>query len=503
MTTPDGENRGLDLLLEDYDKRFLPGNGSAEPAASRPRTVFPPAEEGLELRVLLEEYPERIRARSKQRNGARQTAPSGSSAWPEAPAEKDDESLRLLLDDYNPASRFWEESANRPVRPSLPPAGEGPADREPHLEKLLIAWEAVGPFGRREAGAGSLLVHAIWIILLILQPKLFPPSPVRYDAPEITPFVLTAPSAEELSELTQTAPGPRNSGEFSGPAEKARPLLVLPDTKPVPAAPPSDTSDEKKPDSSESESSVEQQTAPEPEPKPAATVAEDPDAPEKPPLVAARSPSPGELRRGTEFGRSNRPAELPAPRAPSRRVENPRLVLEDPKAAMPGRAGKLRLGSLELTARTDQIIESALRRATTNQSGQPAVGDGVPGGMQGGYAPPSPGNTGSNLELLSDPKGVDFRPYLIQILASVRRNWHAVIPESARLGMIRGRVSLQFSVARDGSVPKLVIAASSGVPALDRAAVAGISASNPFPPLPGDFNGQTVRLQFKFAYNMK
>ena len=81
--------------------------------------------------------------------------------------------------------------------------------------------------------------------------------------------------------------------------------------------------------------------------------------------------------------------------------------------------------------------------------------------------------------------------------------WHAVIPESARLGMIRGRVSLQFSVARDGSVPKLVIAASSGVPALDRAAVAGISASNPFPPLPGDFNGQTVRLQFKFAYNMK
>ena len=36
-----------------------------------------------------------------------------------------------------------------------------------------------------------------------------------------------------------------------------------------------------------------------------------------------------------------------------------------------------------------------------------------------------------------------------------------------------------------------------------RAAVAGISASNPFPPLPGDFKGNQVRLQFNFAYNLK
>ena len=303
--------------------------------------------------------------------------------------------------------------------------------------------------------------------------------------------------------LTQTAPGPSKGTEFSGPAEKARPLLMLPDMEPVPAAPPSETPEEKDPDSSEAESTVEQETAEEPDPAPAATVEEDPEAPEKTPLVAARSPSPGELRRGTEFGRSNRPAELPAPRAPARRVINPKLVLQDPKAAMPGRAGKLQLGSLELTASTDDIIESALRRAARGQSGRPAVGDGIPGGIQGGYVPPSPGNTGSNLELLSDPKGIDFRPYLTQILASVRRNWHAVIPESARLGLARGRVSLQFSVSRDGSVPKLVIAASSGVAALDRAAVAAISASNPFPPLPGEFIGQTVRLQFKFAYNVK
>ena len=85
--------------------------------------------------------------------------------------------------------------------------------------------------------------------------------------------------------------------------------------------------------------------------------------------------------------------------------------------------------------------------------------------------------------------GIDFRPYLTRILASVRRNWFAVIPESAKLGR-GGRVQIQFAINRDGRVPKLVIASPSGAEALDRAAVAGISASNPFPPLPPEFRGE-------------
>jgi TonB family protein len=114
---------------------------------------------------------------------------------------------------------------------------------------------------------------------------------------------------------------------------------------------------------------------------------------------------------------------------------------------------------------------------------------------------PRPGRPGSTLELLSDPKGIDFRPYLIQVLASVRRNWYAVMPESARLGA-RGRTVIQFSISRNGQVPKLVIAVPSGLEALDRAAVASISASNPFPPLPGEYPGAEIRLQLVFSYNM-
>jgi len=112
----------------------------------------------------------------------------------------------------------------------------------------------------------------------------------------------------------------------------------------------------------------------------------------------------------------------------------------------------------------------------------------------------SKGRMGSNLQLLSDASGFDFKPYLMQVLASVRRNWMSVIPESARMGR-KGQVLIQFIIDRHGSVPKLVIATSSGTEAFDRAAVAGVSASNPFPPLPAEFKGDQIRLQLAFSYN--
>ena len=47
-----------------------------------------------------------------------------------------------------------------------------------------------------------------------------------------------------------------------------------------------------------------------------------------------------------------------------------------------------------------------------------------------------------------------------------------------------------------------MISSASGTEALDRAAVAGISASQPFPPFPTEYKGDKITLQFNFAYNM-
>jgi TonB family protein len=77
-----------------------------------------------------------------------------------------------------------------------------------------------------------------------------------------------------------------------------------------------------------------------------------------------------------------------------------------------------------------------------------------------------------------------------------------VVPESARMGMLRGRTVVEFAINRDGSIPKMVIADPSGSSPLDRAAVAGLSMSNPLPPLPADYRGMQVRLAFTFAYNL-
>lgn len=145
-----------------------------------------------------------------------------------------------------------------------------------------------------------------------------------------------------------------------------------------------------------------------------------------------------------------------------------------------------------------EAINGLARASGTTLSVGDETGTGSGGEVLG--QAPRPGAPGSRLELVSDPQGVDFKPYLIQVLAAVRRNWFAVFPESARLGQ-RGRVVIVFSILRNGRVGKLVFGSESGISGLDRAAVAGVSASDPFPPLPEAFRGDRIELRMAFAYN--
>ena len=106
------------------------------------------------------------------------------------------------------------------------------------------------------------------------------------------------------------------------------------------------------------------------------------------------------------------------------------------------------------------------------------------------------------LDILSDTMGVDFGPYLQQVLYRVRTNWYNLIPESARAPIMKkGKVSIEFAIMKDGTVQGLSLIATSGDVALDRGAWGGITASNPFPPLPNEFGGQYLALRFHFFYN--
>src|SRR5207245_2280347 len=116
----------------------------------------------------------------------------------------------------------------------------------------------------------------------------------------------------------------------------------------------------------------------------------------------------------------------------------------------------------------------------------------------------SGGTFGNGYEILTPTEGVDFSDYMNRVVAAVRRNWYAVMPESAMLGD-RGRVALQFRIMKNGSVPdgEPVRIMGSGKEPLDRAAVSAIRSSNPFEPLPPAFSGPYIELRFMFLYNIR
>jgi TonB family protein len=126
------------------------------------------------------------------------------------------------------------------------------------------------------------------------------------------------------------------------------------------------------------------------------------------------------------------------------------------------------------------------------------------GGQQGmggdfGLGTGAHGRQMGNLEVLSDTMGVDFGPYLQRVLHDVRQNWYNAIPESAQFK--HGNLIIEFAITKDGKVAGVKLAAGSGDIPLDRAAWAGITASDPFPPLPTEFGGQYLALRFRFFYN--
>lgn len=140
-----------------------------------------------------------------------------------------------------------------------------------------------------------------------------------------------------------------------------------------------------------------------------------------------------------------------------------------------------------------QAIQQATQAAAANRGGG--------GGQEGdfGLGTGAHGRQLGNLEVLSDTQGVDFGPYLQRILQEVREHWYQAIPESAE--MKKGKLQIEFAITKDGKVADMRLTAGSGDVALDRAAWAGISASNPFPPLPTEFTGPYLALRFRFFYN--
>ena len=107
-----------------------------------------------------------------------------------------------------------------------------------------------------------------------------------------------------------------------------------------------------------------------------------------------------------------------------------------------------------------------------------------------------------NPQILSDTQDYNFGPYMNSLITVVRKNWFAVMPDSALRGE-KGRAVVTFTIVRDGKVQDLRLELSAGNQALDGAAEGAVKTSSPLPPLPDGFKGDRIVLRLSFLYNVK
>jgi TonB C terminal len=187
----------------------------------------------------------------------------------------------------------------------------------------------------------------------------------------------------------------------------------------------------------------------------------------------------------------------------------PRAVL--PPQPQPTQPAPSHIEPVEPVAPTPNHLNLHLNDSSPGQQIENQIQDAIKNGHRGGIYPggqTAPGRGGSggmgdSAQILSDTQGVDFSAYIQRLLATLRRNWVAVMPESAMMGD-KGITATTFKIRPDGSVvpPDPLLERTSGKEPLDNAAMSAIHASNPFEPLPSQFHGPYLELRIWFLYNL-
>jgi len=151
----------------------------------------------------------------------------------------------------------------------------------------------------------------------------------------------------------------------------------------------------------------------------------------------------------------------------------------------------------QATSQPKMSVGDMIRQAERN-----AIRSNGDNGDNGAGAPVAHPGLQSGVEVLSDTMGVDFGPYLRQVVQATQSSWDLLIPEAARPPLLKkGKVAIQFLIMPDGSIKQMQLVLPSGDVSLDRAAWGGITGAGPFPPLPKQFKGPYLALRFYFLYN--
>ncbi len=116
-------------------------------------------------------------------------------------------------------------------------------------------------------------------------------------------------------------------------------------------------------------------------------------------------------------------------------------------------------------------------------------------GGSGGYGNPGPGNPNGRpgIDAIREP---DFGPYMRDLQRRIKTNWNPPKGNESK------RVVLLFKIAKDGRLLSCSVFKSSGLPNADKAALDAVKLTAPFKPLPVEYKGASIDIQFTFDYNV-
>lgn len=121
------------------------------------------------------------------------------------------------------------------------------------------------------------------------------------------------------------------------------------------------------------------------------------------------------------------------------------------------------------------------------------TGSGYGRGTGSGGGNPGGGGGRPGIDAVREP---DFGPYMRELQRRIKMNWDPPKGNESK------RVVLLFKIAKDGRLLSCSVFKSSGLQNADKAALNAVHLAAPFRPLPPEYKGQSIDIQFTFDYNV-
>ena len=121
------------------------------------------------------------------------------------------------------------------------------------------------------------------------------------------------------------------------------------------------------------------------------------------------------------------------------------------------------------------------------------TGSGSGRGTGSGGGNPGGGGGRPGIDAVREP---DFGPYMRELQRRIKMNWDPPKGNESK------RVVLLFKIAKDGRLLSCSVFKSSGLQNADNAAINAVKLAAPFRPLPPEYKGASIDIQFTFDYNV-